>query len=546
MSALRIALAQINGTVGDLAGNSARIVELIAKARDSGADLVIFPQLALPGYPPDDLLLRSTFLTANHERLAELASHAQGVSAIVGCIGTAAGDAAAPIYNAAAVLQAGTITGLYAKEELSARAPLAEPRYFQPGQTSGLFEIAGHPVGITIGDEIDPPGTAVANLAHAGARLIVNLAATPFQSGRRGARRRVQAALAREHGVVLAYVNRVGGQDGFIFDGGSALLSDSGEVIAEARPFEEELLLCDLALEPPAPTPARSPEQLDEDDDLADTYRALTIGIRDYARKNGFTHLTLGLSGGLDSALVATLAVDALGAEAVTALWMPSRYSSELSRLDAFALAQALGIELLTIPIEPAFDALLETLTPHFAGRPPDLTEENLQARIRGNLLMALSNKFGWLVLTTSNKSETAVGYTTLYGDMAGGLAPLKDVYKTVVFSLARWRNTQGEVIPHSTIERPPTAELRPAQLDTDSLPPYEVLDRILARYLEERWSAAQIIAEGTEPELVRRVLGLVDRSEYKRRQAPPGLKITSYAFGIDDQMPLTSRFREV
>lgn len=530
----------MNGTVGDLAGNSARIVELMAKARDSGADLVIFPQLALPGYPPDNLLLRSAFLAANQERLAELVTHAHGVSAIVGCIGTAVGDAAAPIYNAAAVLQAGAIAGLYAKEDLSARAPLDEMRYFQAGQAPGLFEIAGHLVGITIGDEIDPPGAAVAHLARAGARLIVNLAATPFQSGRRGGRRREQAALAREHGVALAYVNRVGGQDGFIFDGGSALLSDAGEVIAEARPFEEEFLLCDLALEPPrelAPPEA---------DDLADTYRALTIGIRDYARKNGFTHLTLGLSGGLDSALVATLAVDALGAEAVTALWMPSRYSSELSRLDAFALAEALGIELLTIPIEPAFDALLETLTPHFAGRPPDLTEENLQARIRGSLLMALSNKFGWLVLTTSNKSETAVGYSTLYGDMAGGLAPLKDVYKTVVFSLARWRNALGEVIPHSTIERPPTAELRPAQLDTDSLPPYEILDRILELYLEERWSAGQIIAAGAEPEVVRRILGLVDRGEYKRRQAPPGLKITSYAFGIDDQMPLTSRFREV
>jgi NAD+ synthase (glutamine-hydrolysing) len=615
MTPLRIALAQIDGVVGDLAGNAAHVAAYIERARRAGADLVVFPQLALSGYPPGDLLLRAAFLDANRSALPGLLEHTGGITAIIGAVGFAAGagevpggiqnavagttapvasptGTAAQIYNGAAVLHAGKLIGFSPQERLSARAPLDETRYFQPRRDGNLYQIAGQWVGITIGDELAPPGAAVTRLVEAGAELIINLAAAPFQQGEWRHRQQELAGVAREFGVTIAYVNRVGGQDEFVFAGGSMIFSSAGEILVEAQPFQEELLLCDL---PPAvprrgsassgapgeraaseadapeagsgePGPARSypseryllPRPLTlprpplpasapvEHDDLAETYQALVVGIREYARKNGFKHLGLGLSGGLDSALVATLAVDALGPHAVTAVWMPSPYSSELSRSDAFALAGALGIELLTIPIETAFDTVLQLLQPHFGDRGPDLTEENLQARIRGTLLMGLSNKFGWLVLTTSNKSEVAVGYSTLYGDMAGGLAPLKDLYKTLVFDLARWRNTQAPVIPVSTIERPPTAELRPDQLDTDSLPGYDLLDTILKQYLEEGRSARQIIAGGADPAMVQRLIGLVSRGEYKRRQAAPGIKITAYTFGVDDRMPMTSRFREV
>jgi NAD+ synthase (glutamine-hydrolysing) len=570
MSVLRIALAQIDGTVGDLPGNAARIGELIGEARERGADLVVFPQLALPGYPPGDLLRRSAFLAANEVHLAELATRVRGVSAVVGCIGGEARDwgQGVALHDSAAILRDGVVAGTYARRVLPTGEPLDGVRFFTPGRTEELFQLAGHRIGITIGAEILSDGV-VASLARAGAELIINLGAYPFEYGERRRRRRELVALAREYGIALACVDRVGAQDELIFEGGSIVLGGYGEILAEARTFEEELLICELqpkarteagrtlargkaspaAAIPDASGAATGPAHTaapPSDEDLGAIYQALTSGIRGYARKNGFSRVTLGLSGGLDSALVATLAADALGPEAVTALWLPSRYSSELSRSDAVALAHLRGIELLTIPIERAFQALLETVEPHFAGRAPDITEENLQARVRGNILMALSNKFGWLVLATSNKSETAVGYSTLYGDSAGGLAPLKDLYKTLVFRLARWRNEQGQVIPRSTIERPPTAELRPEQLDTDSLPPYDLLDMILGRYLEGGWSAAQLVAAGAEEGVVQRVLGLVDRGEYKRRQTPPALKVTPYTFGVDDMMPMTSRFREV
>jgi NAD+ synthase (glutamine-hydrolysing) len=579
MNSLRIALAQIDGTVGDLSGNAARIGDYLDQAREVGADLIIFPQLALSGYPPRDLLRRSAFLEANQRALMDLVERTAGITAIIGCIDTDSG-----VQNAAAVLHDGEIAGIRGKERLSTLPYIDEKRYFEPARSDTLFRIADRWIGITIGDELAPASSAVARLARAGADLIVNLAADPFMRGQSQTRRHELSAAAREGGVAIAYVNRVGGQDELVFAGGSMVVASSGEIIAEAHPLREELLTSDLpesasaegapvhmgtAEEPGATPPIASitthierrtlappevsapraplpPPEPVRHDDLAETYEALTIGIRDYARKNGFDHLVLGLSGGLDSALVATLAADALGSDAVTTVWMPSRYSTELSRSDAVALADRLGVELLSIPIEAAFSAFLELLQPHFGDRAPDLTEENLQARVRGSLLMALSNKFGWLVLTTSNKSETAVGYTTLYGDMAGGLAPLKDVPKTLVVELARWRNTRDPVIPVSTIERPPTAELRPDQLDTDSLPPYEVLDPILERYLELGWSAQRIIAEGADQATVHRLIGLVDRGEYKRRQPPPGIKITSYPFGVDDQMPMTSRYREV
>ncbi len=563
MNPLRIALAQIDGTVGDLFGNAAEILEQVDKARAGGADLVVFPQLALSGYPPRDLLLRSAFLTAHQRALRSLVERTTGITTVLGCL-----DSESGLYNAAAVLHAGEIAGVNRKERLSAGTVLDETRYFQPGRIDTLYRIAGRWIGITIGDDIAPTGTAVDRLARAGADLIINLDAAPFQRGQRRLRQRELSAAARAHGVAIAYVNRVGGQDELVFAGGSMVLDPAGEILAEARPLQPELLLCDLPPaspakiatppagaielrtlarpEPDTPLPPLRPAVPVRHDDLAETYGALTIGVREYARKNGFDHLVLGLSGGLDSALVATLAADALGADAVTGVWMPSRYSTELSRTDAVSLAESLGIELRTIPIEDAFRAFLELLAPHFGERGPDLTEENLQARIRGDLLMALSNKFGWLVLTTSNKSEVAIGYSTLYGDMAGGLAPLKDVPKTLVFELARWRNAQGHVIPISTIERPPTAELRPDQLDTDSLPPYEILDPILERYLEGGESARQIVAGGADQAVVDRVLGLVHRGEYKRRQAAPGIKISGYTFGVDDRMPMTSRFREV
>jgi NAD+ synthase (glutamine-hydrolysing) len=570
MDSLRIALAQIDGTVGDLAGNSERIAAVIERARSEGADLVIFPELALSGYPPGDLLLRHAFLDADRTTLQGLLEQSEGIAVIIGCLDTPGSHTEVPgdqialgrshylapeLFNAAAVIKDGELVGFYRKKLLSPRTPLDELRYFQAGNGSALYRIGGCLVGITIGHEIEAGAPLVAPLVEAGADLIINLAAAPYQREQRQQRRERFSDLAREYGITLAYVNRVGGQDGLVFDGGSMVLAPSGEVLAEARPLHPELLLFDLPAANHGEKRNRNDAHAEADsiesppapiESLAETYEALTIGIRDYARKNGFAHLVLGLSGGIDSALVATLAADALSADAVTAVWMPSRYSSELSRVDAVALADALGIDLLTIPIEAAYSSYLELLEPHFGGRAQDLTEENLQARIRGNLLMALSNKFGWLVLTTSNKSETAVGYSTLYGDMAGGLAPLKDVYKTLVYRLAHWRNSRGAVIPESTIERPPTAELRSDQLDTDSLPTYDILDGILERYLEQGWSAAEIVADGADPATVNRLVGLVTRGEYKRRQAPPGIKITNYAFGVDDQMPMTSRFREV
>lgn len=575
---LRVALAQINTTVGDLAGNSARIIATIDDARGRGANVIVFPELAVTGYPPEDLLLKPSFVTDNIARLREIAEHTRGIVAVVGFV-----DAAEDIYNAAAVLADGEWVGTYHKRYLPNYGVFDEDRYFMAGDTAPVFRFGDVPVGITICEDIWYPVGPATLQALAGARLIININASPYHQGKWQTRETMLATRAMDNDLYLAYVNLVGGQDELVFDGGSVIFDPSGRVVARAPQFDEHLLIADLDLgavfrnrlhdplrrkerllsELPAedlPTfqlpsfpisPAAQAPQPGHPlavplDPLAEVYNALVLGTRDYVRKTGFKEVHIALSGGIDSALVAAVAVDALGPQAVTGVSMPSRYSSDGSRDDARDLAERLGIRFLTIPIEAMHAAALESLSEAFTGTTPGTAEENLQARIRGNLLMALSNKFNSLVLTTGNKSEMSVGYATIYGDMAGGFAVIKDVPKTLVFALSRWRNQQGrEVIPPATIEKPPSAELRPDQKDTDSLPPYEVLDPILKAYVEEDRSAAEIVAAGADPDLVARVIRMVDINEYKRRQAAPGVKITARAFGRDRRLPITNRYRE-
>jgi NAD+ synthase (glutamine-hydrolysing) len=572
MSRIRIALAQINATVGDLERNVALLARHIAGARAAGADLVAFPELAICGYPPEDLLLKPAFAKANQQAVRELCAHTSGITAVVGFA-----DRDSDLYNAAAILHEGEWVATYHKQRLPNYGVFDELRYFKPGTGETLVQVAGAWIGVSICEDVWLPGGPVARLGRAGADVIVNINASPYHHGKWEARHRMLSTRASDYGVVLAYVNMVGGQDELVFDGDSMVLDADGALIAEAQPFTEELLVCDVELEMVfrarlhdprrrhasrgSPASVRelvlSRERADDDrpplpartavehDDVAEIYHALVLGTRDYVRKNGFERVVIGLSGGLDSSLVAAIAVDALGAHAVTGVTLPSRYSSEGSRTDALELANALDIQLLDIPIETMFDAALRTLEPVFAGCRPDVTEENLQARIRGNILMALSNKFGWLLLTTGNKSELATGYATLYGDMAGGFAVIKDVPKTLAYELARWRNARASepVIPDDVLTKPPSAELRPEQKDTDSLPPYDVLDPILERYVEADWSVPELIAAGFDEAVVRRVASLVDRSEYKRRQAAPGVKITQRAFGKDRRLPITSKW---
>ncbi len=573
MSRIRIGLAQINTTVGDVSGNVERIVASLEEAKALGVDLVAFPELAIAGYPPEDLVLKPSFVEANRKALESVARGTEGIAAVVGFV-----DRDTDLYNAAAVLADGGLVGVYRKQRLPNYGVFDERRYFREGTGVALYQIAGAWVGITICEDVWSPGGPFARQAVAGADVIVNINASPFHRGKWRDRQRMLATRAADYGVAVAYVNQVGGQDELVFDGNSVVFDARGQVVAEAAPFEEELLVCDIELEEVFRTrthdprrrhlgrrgerrierrvvstashspsrPVLEPRAPIAHDDVGEVYEALVLGTRDYVRKNGFHKVVLGLSGGLDSSLVAVIAADALGAGDVVGVSMPSRYSSEGSRTDAQALAEALGIELLTVPIEAMFSAALETMAPHFEGRATDITEENLQARVRGIILMALSNKFGWLVLTTGNKSEMAVGYSTLYGDMAGGFAPIKDVPKTLAYELARWRNARGPrpVIPESVMTKPPSAELRPGQLDVDSLPPYEVLDPILERYVERDWGLAEFRDAGFDVDLVRRVIGMVDRSEYKRRQAPPGIKVTPRAFGKDRRIPLTWRAR--
>ena len=563
MPALRLALAQLNPTVGDVAGNADLVAESIADARAEGAGLVVLPELVLSGYPPEDLLLKGHFINSCRRALEDLATEVEGIVALVGCPIRDGG-----LYNALAVLADGEIAGIYRKVLLPNYGVFDERRYFEPGPGGVLIEVNGIRIGLTVCEDIWIPGEPTSSEATAGAELIVNASASPYFRGRGIEREQeVVAARARESSVPIALCNLVGGQDELVFDGHSVIVDASGVTIARARQLEPELLVCDLELES-RPSPASGDPKVpliasfavDEPSGEADCavhdllprteeiYEALVLGLGDYARKNDFEHAVLGLSGGIDSALVALLAVDALGPGRVTCVIMPSPHSSSGTQDDARTIAANLECEAIEVEIAELMGAYERALAKRFEGTEPGVAEENLQARIRGNLVMALSNKFGWLALTTGNKSEMAVGYATLYrpGDMAGGFAVIKDVSKLLVYKLVAARNRRAgrELIPASAIERPPSAELRPDQVDSDSLPPYEVLDAALADYVEQDGSRDALIAAGMEPDLADRVAAMVDRAEYKRRQAPPGVKITTKAFGRDRRLPITNRFR--
>jgi NAD+ synthase (glutamine-hydrolysing) len=570
---MRLALAQINPVVGDLAGNRDLIRGRLADAKAQDADLVLFPELAVTGYPPEDLLLRPGFVRAAEQTLAEIARDAHGIVAI---IGTPHFDR--DLYNAAAVCAGGEVRALVRKRFLPNYGVFDEFRYFAPGDRLALFELGGTRFGVTICEDMWQPGPPATDLALAGAELLVNISASPFHLQRDREREDMFRTRARDNACFVAFCNTIGGQDELIFDGHSLVIDDEGVVLARAPGFEEALLVLDVDPSSvvgrrltdtrrrallqdrgelgPVETihvggerehaDVRRAEVADFSDDLEQMRLSLELGLWDYVRKNGFKETVLGVSGGIDSALVAALAAEALGPERVHCVSMPSRYSSTGTRTDAQRLAENLGCDFREIAIEPMVEAYLAALAPSFAGRDPDLTEENLQARIRGTLLMALSNKFGWLLIATGNKSEMSVGYATLYGDMAGGFALLKDVYKTDVFRLARHLNERAgrELIPASIIERAPSAELRADQLDEHSLPPYPQLDRVLEAYVEDDRTLEELSSDGFDPDVVQRAVALVDRAEYKRRQAPPGVRLRPKAFGRDRRTPITNRWR--
>lgn len=553
---MRVALAQINPTVGDIDANAGKVAEWIAKARGEGVDLAIFPELCIPGYPAEDLYLKRHFVEANRRAVEELAKGVRGLTALVGFAEpVAVGGGSRHAHNSLAVLSEGSLRSTYRKIRLPNYAVFDEQRYFVPGSEPATVEIAGTLVGLTICEDCWVNGPPASSEAAAGARLIANPSGSPYHRGKGIEREAMFAARARSYGAHFAFCNMVGGQDELLFDGQSFVIDSDGEVIARAAQFEEQLLICELPASGGGPI-------IEPLGDLDEVYRALTLGLTDYVGKNGFRHVGIALSGGIDSALVALLAADALGAEQVSCVVMPSPHSSPETQSDARAIAANLGCELIEIPIEAAMSVYQDALEPSFRAsregpeaepvprdptRPaePDLAAENIQARIRGNLMMALSNRLGWLVLTTGNKSEMSVGYATLYGDMAGGFAVIKDVPKTLVYRLVRRRNERAgrELVPVSVLEREPSAELRPDQLDSDSLPPYELLDRILAAYVERDEGREEMIAAGLAPSVVDQVIRLVDHSEYKRRQAAPGIRITPKAFGRDRRLPITNRF---
>ncbi len=564
---MRVALGQINTTVGDLEGNVERMVSAAAAATASGADLICFPELAVTGYPPEDLVLRWEFVEDNLEAVADLARRtSDGCAVLTGFV-----DRSGPnLLNAAGLLHGGRVVARYHKVKLPNYGVFDEKRYFVPGHASCALRLADSSLGISVCEDIWGPGAPFDDYAKLGVKVIPSINASPYHRDKSFERLEMARARARETGAWIVYVNAVGGQDELVFDGGSIVVAPDGDLAWRASIFDEDLLVVDLDV-PPAPTtltpdvpglstaprPAIDPARPPWPEGVEGVYRALVLGTGDYVRKNGFREVVLGLSGGIDSALTAVIAADALGPDAVRTVAMPSPYSSVESLDDASEVADRLGIRLDEIRIGEVFEAYLDALKGVFAGTEPNVAEENLQARIRGNLLMALSNKFGSLVLTTGNKSEMAVGYSTLYGDMAGGFAPIMDVPKTLVYELARWRNgragqadpwrrtpSAGEPIPDRVLTKPPSAELRPGQLDTDSLPPYDVLDPILEAYVEEDRSPEEIVAEGFDAGIVWRVVGMVDRAEYKRRQAPPGVKITPKAFGRDRRLPITNRYR--
>src|SRR4051794_1709474 len=573
---LRAALAQINTTVGDIEGNAAKVADWTARARDEGASLVVFPELALTGYPPEDLLLKTHFLDATRAALDSLAASTHGIVAMVG-FPERAGD----VYNSAAVLADGQVAAIYRKFHLPNYGVFDEQRYFQAADEPATIELNGITLGLTICEDIWEPGPPATSEALAGAEVVVNLSASPYHRGKGVQRERMLEQRARDNLVAVLFCNLVGSQDELVFDGHSVAVDQEGELLARAPQFEESLVHCTVdsggvaasrlrdprhrtavrrEREPGRPlaaslgslqveTPAGRAEGGGSKAELlepeAEIYAALRVGLADYVNKNGFEHVVLALSGGIDSALTALVAADALGPDRVTCVSMPSPYSSEGTRADARAIAENIGADFMELSIEDAMKAYDELLTGPFAGKEPDIAEENIQARIRGNVVMALSNKFGWLVLTTGNKSELSVGYATLYGDMAGGFAVLKDVFKGWVYRLTRWRNEQAgrELVPSSVLDRKPSAELRYEQADEDSLPPYDVLDAILAAYVEEDLDAAELVSRGLSKEDVERVIRMVDRAEYKRRQAPPGIRISALAFGRDRRLPITNRY---
>jgi NAD+ synthase (glutamine-hydrolysing) len=575
---LQVALAQINPTVGDSDGNARKIGGRIADAREQGATLVVFPELTLSGYPPEDLLLKTSFLDRCAAALEELAAQTRGIVALVGFP-----EAAEDVYNAAAVLADGEIAAVYRKMYLPNYGVFDEQRYFQSGAEAGVFELNGIPIGITICEDIWEPGPPAMTEALAGAAVIVNLSASPYRIGYGRGRERMIVQRAIDNLAAVVFVNTVGGQDELVFDGHSMAVDQDGRMLARCPQFEESLTLCTIdprevasgrlrdtrhranvrrqrrasAVAEPQAVHLGAVELPADDVDTvggavadllepeAEVYAALRTGLHDYVEKNGFQHVVLGLSGGIDSALVALVAADALGPDRVTCVSMPSPYSSEGTQADARAIAANLGVDYREISIAAAMEAYDELLADSFAGTEPDIAEENVQARIRGNVVMALSNKFGWLVLATGNKSELSVGYATLYGDMAGGFAVIKDVFKGWVYRLVRWRNEQAgrELVPASVLERPPSAELRYEQRDEDTLPPYDVLDAILAGYVEEDLDATELVRRGLPAEDVERVIRMVDRAEYKRRQAPPGIKVSTKAFGRDRRLPITNRY---
>ncbi|MCI1121401.1 NAD+ synthase [Stenotrophomonas maltophilia] len=543
MASIRIAMAQFDFPVGDVAGNTERIIEMIGQARDEyGAELVMFPELAVSGYPPEDLLLRPGFLYECEQAMTRIAAACRGITAVVGWP-QAAG---AVVYNAASVLRDGLVEQTYRKRELPNYAVFDERRYFDvdPDGGSCVFEVNGVPVGLLICEDLwfaEP----LADTVRAGAQLVVVPNASPYERGKHAQRDAVLAARTRESGAAIAYLNVVGGQDALVFDGASVVADGDGTVHPAAAAFVDQWLVVEYDGETRRFMPHVWMDDGDESMDAL-AWRAVTRGIQDYCRKNGFRKVWLGLSGGIDSALVLAMAVDAMGAENVTAVRLPSRYTAGLSNDLAAEQCQALGVKLEAVSIEPAFKGLMESLAPMFEGTTPDVTEENLQSRSRGVILMALANKFGGLLLTTGNKSEYAVGYATIYGDMCGGYAPLKDLYKTEVFGLSKWRNTVGgaPVIPPAVISRPPSAELRENQLDQDSLPAYDVLDGILYRCIDQEQSRTEIVAAGYDATVVDRVLRLVRISEWKRHQAAPGPKVSRRAFGRERRYPISNGYK--
>ncbi len=580
MKTVRIALCQINPTVGDLEGNVRKITDFIKRAGEHYPDIIAFPELAVTGYPPEDLLLKPQFIKDTLAALREIQKSAGETVVVTGFV-----DRRDDIYNAAAVLYNGQLIDVYQKMHLPNYSVFDEFRYFQAGSRYTVYEMEDFLFGVTICEDIWYEGGPSTVQALAGAEFIININASPYNIGKAGFRKKMLATRAYDSSVIIAYLNTVGGQDELVFDGQSFIVDQNGEIIAEGKQFEEDVIVADLDLEAVFIKRLHDPRRRQQVFDLPmervekitiaqkrgsleerkllprfrasalpvppmeeEVYKALVLGTRDYVQKNGFVSVCIGLSGGIDSAIVAAIAVDAVGAQNVTGVFMPSPYTSLESREDTQELTRNLGIKLMEIPVSEVFEAYLKTLAPSFENAPADTTEENLQARIRGNLIMALSNKFGWLVLTTGNKSEMSVGYATLYGDMAGGFAVIKDVPKTLVYSLCRWKNLkEGRmVIPERILTKPPTAELKPDQKDTDTLPPYEVLDPILKMYIEEDKSFDEILNLNPDfpVENTKRVIRMVDFSEYKRRQSPPGIKITPRAFGRDRRFPITNRYR--